>query len=143
MPFEFNSLNIDDNVTNPTPYEISEEIYLNYLKVFGDISPLHVDDEFARNLGYEKKIMHGAILNGFLANYNGIYFSGKYGFTVGVNMKYLEPTYLGDKILIEGRIKTKSESTYSVEVLLSLRNLTRSNLAARAVLHVKFIQPKS
>lgn len=143
MPYEFSSLNVGDIVLNGDPYEITESIYRSFVVDFADCSPIHVDEDFARSLGFKSKVMHGAIINGFVSHYVGVFFAGRNGFLLSTNIKYLEPNYLGDKIILESQIKSKSEATSVVEIILSIRNQTQSTLAARAAVQVKFINGKN
>lgn len=143
MPYEFSSLNPGDVILNNNPYEITESIHRSFVVEFADSSPIHVDEDFARSLGFNSKVMHGAIINGFVSHYVGVFFAGRNGFLLSTNIKYLEPNYLGDKINIEGQVKSKSDATSVVEILLSIHNQTQSKLTARAAVQVKFINVRN
>ena len=58
-------------------YVISADVYQQFLQAFGDISPLHVDEQFARDRGFPGKVMHGTILNGFLSHFIGVRLPGR------------------------------------------------------------------
>ena len=91
-------------------YVISQDVYERFLGLFGDASPLHVDDEVARSNGFSEKLMHGAILNGFISNFVGMNFPGKRTLELGVDMHFVQPTYVGDVLQLEAVVKERLES---------------------------------
>lgn len=42
----------------------------------GDLNPLHFDDEFARSHGFERRISHGMLFNGWLTRFLGMEYPG-------------------------------------------------------------------
>ncbi len=91
-------------------YTISDDIYQRFLNLFGDASPLHVDDGVAVRCGFSGKLMHGAILNGFISNFVGMNFPGKRTLELGVEIRFLKPTYVGDVLELEATVKERLES---------------------------------
>ena len=91
-------------------YTISEDVYQRFLDLFGDASPLHVDDDVARSCGFSAKLMHGAILNGFISNFVGMNFPGKRTLELGVEIHFVKPTYVGDMVELEAVVKERLES---------------------------------
>lgn len=92
-------------------YVVSENVYKRFLETFGDLSPVHVDDQFARKSGFKSKIMHGAILNGFLSHFIGVEFPGQYSVLQVVNVQYRSPVYLKDRIQLRCRVEHRSKAT--------------------------------
>ena len=91
-------------------YVISEDVYERFLALFGDASPLHVDDPVAVSCGFDTKLMHGAILNGFISNFVGMNFPGKRTLELGVEIRFLKPTYVGDVLELHATVKERLES---------------------------------
>ncbi len=91
-------------------YAITEDVYRRFLDLFGDASPLHVDDSVAARCGFAGKLMHGAILNGFISNFVGMNFPGKRTLELGVEIRFLKPTYVGDELELEATVKERLES---------------------------------
>ena len=52
-------------------FTVTEETYLGFISLFKDKNPLHTDATFARLRGFDDKVMHGNILNGFLSYFIG------------------------------------------------------------------------
>jgi 3-hydroxybutyryl-CoA dehydratase len=52
-------------------FKVNETVYQGFIQVFEDNNPLHTDQYFAVAQGFEDKVMHGNILNGFLSFFIG------------------------------------------------------------------------
>ena len=105
-------------------YTISEDVYQRFLDLFGDASPLHVDDEVAKSCGFSAKLMHGAILNGFISNFVGMNFPGKRTLELGVEIHFVKPTYVGDMVELEAVVKERLESKKVVVLQFRFRRDT-------------------
>lgn|SRR5882757_1883768 len=105
-------------------YTISEDVYQRFLDLFGDASPLHVDDEVAKSCGFSAKLMHGAILNGFISNFVGMNFPGKRTLELGVEIHFVKPTYVGDMVELEAVVKERLESKKVVVLQFRFRRET-------------------
>ncbi len=91
-------------------YVISADVYQRFLDLFGDASPLHVDDQAAKACGFPAKLMHGAILNGFISNFVGMNFPGRRSLELGVEIRFLKPAYLGDVLELDAVVTQRLES---------------------------------
>jgi 3-hydroxybutyryl-CoA dehydratase len=102
-------------------YVINQEIYQRFLDLFGDNSPLHVSDDAAISCGFSSKLMHGAILNGFISNFVGMHFPGRRALELGLEIRFLKPAYLGDVLDLEATVKGRLESRNVVQLNFHFR----------------------
>jgi 3-hydroxybutyryl-CoA dehydratase len=109
-------------------YVIAPDVYQRFLDLFGDASPLHVDDAVAISCGFPAKLMHGAILNGFISNFVGMNFPGKRTLELGVEIRFILPTYSGDILTLEAVVKERLESRKVV--VLQFRFLRETTMVA-------------
>ena len=123
--------------TEAYEYVISQEVYDHFLAAFDDRSPIHVDEADARANGFAGKVMHGAILNGFLSHFIGMYFPGGASLLLSVDLRIAQPSYLGDRIRLEAVVGQKLEVSRVVVLDLMFKNLTRDCLAARGRVQVQ------
>jgi acyl dehydratase len=93
---------------------------------------VHVDADYARNNGFEGVVMHGAILNGFLSHFVGMRLPGRRSLELTVDIRYLNPSYLGDKIRLAGTIAQKIDSRRVVVMDVKYHNESRNTVVARA-----------
>jgi 3-hydroxybutyryl-CoA dehydratase len=105
-------------------YVIGEDVYRRFLDLFGDASPLHVDDQVAISCGFSEKLMHGAILNGFISDFVGMNFPGKRTLELGVEIHFVKPTYVNDVLELEATVKERLESRQVVVLQFRFRRET-------------------
>jgi acyl dehydratase len=117
-------------------YVITPEIYEHFLAAFHDYSPVHVDDEFARSRGFPERVMHGSLLNGFISHFVGMNFPGRFSLLLSVDLRFLNPSYLGDAIHLEAVVSQKMDARHVVVLDVVLSNTTRNHLAARGRIQV-------
>ena len=122
--------------TDLRDYSITSEVYHHFLAAFGDESPIHVDEAFAQARGFAGKVMHGALLNGFVSHFVGMVFPGRDSLLLAVDLRYAKPCYLGDALRLESVVKQKMDSRQTILLDLTLTNLTRNCLAARGRVQV-------
>ena len=80
------------------PYEITKEVFDGFLKLFKDTNPIHMDTKLAQKQGFCDRIMHGAILQGFVSHFVGTVYPGAGSVIHTVDFRYVKPCYLGDKV---------------------------------------------
>jgi len=117
-------------------YCIETGVYEHFLAAFGDESPVHVDDQFARSRGFDGRVMHGALLNGFISHFVGMVFPGRDSLLLAVDLRYASPCYLGDVIHLESVVTQKMDSRRVVVLDVTLTNTTRNCAAARGRIQV-------
>ena len=110
-------------------YAITEDVYQRFLQLFGDASPLHVDDRVAQRCGFREKLVHGAALNGFISNFVGMNFPGKRTLELGVDIQYVKPTHIGDVVMLDATVKERLEA--SNVLVLQFKFLREATVVAR------------
>jgi 3-hydroxybutyryl-CoA dehydratase len=121
-------------------YLISSKIYEGFLSTFEDYSPIHIDENEAHERGFAGRVMHGAILNGFLSHFVGMTLPGAESLLLSADIRYLSPSYLGDKIRLRGEIMQKLDTHRVIVLNAQFTNLTRDVLAASGRVQVKIRQ---
>lgn len=111
-------------------YVISEAVYAQFLAAFGDRSPIHVDDGYARAAGFDGRVAHGAILNGFVSHFIGMVLPGKRSLLLSVDLRYAQPCHIGDAVVLTGTVSQKVDAQQVVVLTLRIRNETRGTSAA-------------
>jgi 3-hydroxybutyryl-CoA dehydratase len=117
-------------------YAITAEVYGHFLAAFGDRSPIHVDEAYAKESGFSGKVMHGTLLNGFLSHFVGTYFPGRLSLLLAADLRYAQPCYLDDAIRLEMKVDQKMEARKIVVLHAVFTNLTRRAPAARGRVQV-------
>jgi len=130
-PRVFSYLEISEGMKEVCDYAITTEVYQHFLKTSGDYSTLHADDAYARRRGFQEKVMHGTILNGFLSHFVGMHFPGKASLLLSVDIRYSNPSYLNDRLRLEAELVQKLDARRVVVMDFQFTNRTRDWMAAK------------
>jgi len=117
-------------------YAITPAVYEAFLGAFDDRSPVHVDEGYARAAGFEGRVMHGAILNGFLSHFIGMRFPGARALLLSADIRYTQPSFLGDRIRLTATVTQKVESQRVLALNVAFHNETRGATVARGRVQV-------
>ncbi len=117
-------------------YVVTEDVYRCLVGPFGDVSPIHVDEAYAKERGFSGRVVHGAILNGFLSHLVGVHFPGKRSLIQSVNIQYKAPSYLGDALRLDATVAQKVESVRAIVLEVLFTNTTQGRVVAKAKVQV-------
>jgi len=98
---------------------VSEKIYLGFIELFNDKNPLHTEDSFAKEKGFEGHVMHGNILGGFLSYFIGECLPKKNVIIQTQEIKYRKPVYLNDKLTFKAEVTEVFDSVNVIEFKFS------------------------
>jgi acyl dehydratase len=118
-------------------YVITPSVYDNFLRAFDDRSPIHVDADHARAAGFAGQVMHGAILNGFVSHFVGMIFPGANSLLLSVDLRFSQPSYLGDALRLQAKVAQKLDAHQVVVLHVAFLNQTRGGTAATGRVQVK------
>ena len=91
-------------------YSVTAEKVDAFVALFGDASPIHVDDAHARARGFEQRVAHGAILQGFLSHFVGMILPGRFALLLSADVRYRQPVYPGTRVVLRGRVAQRTQS---------------------------------
>lgn len=117
-------------------YRLDAAVYQHFLDAFGDRNPMHVSQEAAQAAGFAGRVMHGAILNGFISHFVGMHFPGERSLLQSVSVEYRAPSYLGDELRIDATVDQRVESLRVVILKVMIHNVSQQVLAAKARVQV-------
>lgn len=103
-------------------HSLAEQDIDSFAVLSGDISPLHMSDEFARSRGFTGRVAHGALLSAYVSRLFGVHLPGQECILQSVSMKYLQPTYAGDQLRFTARVGQKSELVRSLTAEVTVAN---------------------
>lgn len=126
--YSFNE--IKENSEFSHSYIIDETVYDALTFVFKDRSPIHIDEDYAKSAGFSGRVMHGAILQGFLSHFVGMHFPGRRSLILSVNINYHRPSYLGDEIQLTALVRQKVETGQVIVTSVRFINLITKDVVA-------------
>ncbi len=77
---------------------ITETDVYNFAGVSGDFNPAHINEEYAKNTAFEKRIAHGMISVSFISAVLGTALPGPGSIYMGQDIKFRKPVYFNDTI---------------------------------------------
>lgn len=77
---------------------ITEADVMAFADLVGDTNPLHLDDDYARQTRFGRRIAHGMLTAGLVSAVLGTRLPGLGAIYLSQTLKFLAPVYLGDTI---------------------------------------------
>ncbi|WP_206460015.1 MaoC family dehydratase [Anaerovorax sp. IOR16] len=111
------SLQVGDSISKK--FIATELIVSEIAKVSGDINPIHLDEDYAANTIFGKRIAHGLFCINAVFMIIGNYFPGIGSILLSQNFNYRRPIYLDDEIEVKLVIKEiiEEKDLYLIEII--------------------------
>ncbi len=88
---------------------VSETDVYNFAGVTGDMNPVHINQEYALQTVFGKRIAHGIMAVGFISNVLGTQLPGPGVIYISQAVKFLKPIVIGDTITATVEVIQKDE----------------------------------
>jgi acyl dehydratase len=82
----------------------------------GDLSSIHMDNDYAVSRGFKKRISHGLLESAYVSALLGMKLPGKHGLLQSINCQFKAPCYVPNVLTIVGTIKWRSEAIKVVRI---------------------------
>ena len=105
----------------------TEEITINgedleeFARLSGDVNPLHTNDDFAKQRGFKRKVVHGALLSSYVSRLLGTSLPGRDCFLHQIKMRYIAPVYVEDTIKVSVELTHISESIGALDIGVNIK----------------------
>jgi acyl dehydratase len=119
-------------------YQVTEKIYNGFIELFDDRNPLHTNEKFAMEKNFSGKVMHGAILTGFLSNFIGERLPVKNVIVLTYAISFTKPVYLGDKLKLTATVTEVFDSVNCIDFKYQFRN-SNDNTVGKGNISIKII----
>ncbi len=101
---------------------VTEEAMESFKAITGDINPLHNNGDYAKNKGYEDRVVYGMLTASYLSTLAGVYLPGEKSLIQSVEIKFSKPVYIGDILDIEGEVTEKNDTFKVIIIKVSIKN---------------------
>lgn len=112
---------------------ITSDMMQKFLSITGDENPLHVNGKFAKSKGFENRVVYGMLTASLISTLGGMYLPGKFCLIRGVDVKFVKPVYVGDKLEITGEVSRVEAELKCLEVKVTIKN-QRNEKGLRGIL---------
>ena len=89
---------------------ITEEMMDAFRTITGDENPLHKEEAFAKEKGYQGTVCFGMLSASFLSTLAGVYLPGKYSLIQSVEVKFSKPVFPGEELTFTGKVTEKNDT---------------------------------
>ena len=118
---------------------ITEEKMAAFREITGDINPLHNDESFAKEKGFNKRVVYGLLTSSFLSTLAGVYLPGEHSLIHTVETEFVKPVFIGDELTIKGTVKEKDDNFKLIWLKIVIIN-QKGEKVCRAKMRVGFIE---
>lgn len=91
--------------TFSTSREITDELIRKFADVSGDYNPIHLDEDFAKNTRFGKRIAHGMLSGAFISAVLGYELVDRKIVYLSQSLKFTAPVFLGDTVTATAAVK--------------------------------------
>jgi len=101
---------------------VTDEHIEAFARLSGDRNPVHFDDDFARRIGFDGRIAHGAVTAALLSAVLGMDLPGPGSVFLEQRVRYLAPVRPGDTIVAALEVTRVREDKPIVTLTASVMN---------------------
>lgn len=103
-------------------FTITEDVYKAFQIVSKDMNPLHVNEEFAKQKGFNERVMYGNILNAFVSFFVGMGLPTQDVIIHSQEINYMKPVYMNDVLSFKADVTGFYESVNAVTFKFKFSN---------------------
>ena len=116
-------------------FVVSAEVHEKFIQLFQDKNPLHTDEAFAIAKGFQGRVMHGNILNGFLSYFIGECLPTKDVIIHSQEIQFKNAVYIDDVLDFTATVEGFYESVNAVEFKFNFKNAA-SKIVAKGKIQI-------
>lgn len=94
----------------------TEEDVRRFVEITGDINPLHVDDEFAAQTRFGRRVLHGMLSASILSTMVGTLLPGTGAIYRAQTIRFLLPVYVGDTLTAHFVVRSIDRGRHRLEI---------------------------
>jgi acyl dehydratase len=121
-PEEHRLSELREGLKRSVGFTVTPEQMRAFAELSGDFNPLHVDEAFARQRGYEGCVVYGALLVAKVSQLIGMRLPGRDSVWASLSIDFKRPLYVGREAEVEGTLVNVHQATGMVELGLVVRS---------------------
>lgn len=117
---DFSSLEVGQSVR--ISKTIAESDLDGFARLSGDYNPLHMDADFASGTSFQRRVVHGMLVAGYVSTLVGMHLPGPGALWTQQDFRWQVPVFIGDSLEITLTITHKSEGSRTVTIRVEAFN---------------------
>lgn len=101
---------------------VTEEMMEQFRALTGDVSPIHMDPDYAAQRGYPGRVVYGMLGASFFSTLAGVYLPGEHCLLHSVETKFAKPVFIGDTLTVRGEVTEVNPVFGEITIKASLTN---------------------
>ena len=89
--------------------EVTDELVRQFADVSGDYNPIHLDEQFAAQTRFGKRIAHGMLSASFISAVLGYQMTDRKIVYLSQSLRFVAPVFLGDTVTARAVVKEVRE----------------------------------
>lgn len=102
--------------------EITDELVRTFAELSGDFNPIHLDEEFASETRFGRRIAHGMLSGALISSVLGNEFAEQKIVYLSQTMRFVAPVFIGDTVTVTATVASIREDKPIVTVDTVCRN---------------------
>ena len=133
--FTFQDIASAGNMEQSFTVTITQEMMSSFLKITGDVNPMHTNEEYAKEYGFSSCLVYGLLTTSFYSTLAGVYLPGKYCLLQEVSTQFTKPVFVGDTLTISGKVSEIQQTFKRIIIKARITNqngktINRATIAA-------------
>lgn len=128
---EYQLKDIKIGMTEEFKVQITEKMQNDFREITGDINPMHSDETFAKEKGFENKLVFGMLTASFFSTLVGVYLPGKNClFQECKDIRFSSPVFVGDELTIKGEVIEIDDRFQRITIKATIRNQNQKKVCS-------------
>jgi 3-oxoacyl-[acyl-carrier protein] reductase len=102
--------------------DVTEQLIADFAAFSGDSNPLHLDDAFARQHGFTRRVAHGMSYASFLSTMIGMKLPGPGALWYSQTVRFVAPSYPGDRLTLTARVAAAEHKSRRLRLAITADN---------------------
>jgi 3-hydroxybutyryl-CoA dehydratase len=94
----------------------TEDDLRRFIEITGDVNPLHVDDEFASNTPFGRRVLHGMLTASIFSTMVGMLLPGTGAIYRSQTLKFLLPVHLDENVTAHFVVRSADRAKHRLEI---------------------------
>ena len=113
---------LQPGMTEEFTVTVTEEMMAHFCSITGDVSPIHMDADYAAGRGYPGRVVYGMLGASFFSTLAGVYLPGEHCLLHSVEAKFAKPVFIGDTLTVRGEVSEVNPVFGEITIRASLIN---------------------
>jgi acyl dehydratase len=127
-------LSNEQEYTGLLSFTVTEFMHRAFKEMTGDISPIHLSANYAKEKGFKDVLVYGMLTASFYSTLVGVYLPGKYGIFQKCDISFNKPVYIGDTLSVSGKISDIHHVLKRITIKAEIRNQHKEKVSAATLI---------